>query len=167
MFYLRTFDTVKFPAKNNTLISFSTHTRKWNNTIQFKIEHNEIQYFNAEIYSKLMPNGKNADELELFSHASIYDIVTDNKEIIFQDPYNVCYFLILDDDGIFVPTRFIDLTEDDDLVLYDVENETHYLSSIKELNVVEKDSPLMKEFSNYIIYSKENGLIINDFMIQG
>ena len=163
MLFLRTFDTIKIQG-DNEIISFDTHNRKWNKVIKVFFNNQfQLDYQVDELTAKMIPK---TEEI-VFQSKPIYIIVTNYNSLVFQDPNNICNFLVLDNNSLIVPTKFIDLTEDDEILMYNNDIQDYIITDIKELMVIQDDHKILNKLSDYVIYSENGGLIINDFIIMG
>lgn len=163
MLFLRTFDTINIQG-HNEMISFDTHNRKWNDVIKVYLNDKfQLDYVVEELMAKMIPQS----ETDIFRVRPIYMIVTDFNTLVFQDPNNICNFLVLDENDLIVPTNFVNLTEDDEILIYNNDLQDYIIAGIRELMVIENDIKILNKLSDYIIYSEKGGLIINDFIIMG
>jgi len=157
MLFLRTEDTVKIQGINE-IVTFETHNRKGNNILKVKLNGNKLSFNVSELYTKMIPKS----DKELFENLETKMLITKFGELIFQDPNNCCHFLVFDeDDGAIKPTTFNDLTEDDSILFYDPPND-YVLGEIQDLYVAEE---MNQRLSNYILYSENEGIIINDIFV--
>jgi hypothetical protein len=129
MLFFRTTDETKIQGINEE-ITFKTHAIKGNKIIQPNLsKSNSIEFNESILTAKMIPK----DEKDNFNNYEIKMIKTDNTELIYQDPNNTCHFLVLDEDsGMIVPTKFEDLTEDDEILLYDPPDD-YILSGVNDL----------------------------------
>jgi len=163
MFFIRVGDDVGIQGKEE-IIKFTTHNRKGNMALSFRLKDNDLQFFNSELNSKMIPK----NERGIFDTSPLYILMTKNTTLVFQDPNNICKFLVFDDDdGIIKPTIFTDLTEDDSILIYDDPND-YVIDEITGLYIDEysclpEDKEVMP--GNYVVYSTDSGVIIEDIFI--
>ena len=167
MFFLRTYDEIEIQSTNE-IVTFETHKRKGNKIKSVVLKQNQLIFKEVNLTTKLIPK----QDKEIFNDVLIYILETENSQLIFQDPNNLCHFLVFNSDGTITSTSFLDLTEDDDILLYDKASENDYIiSSIQNLYVVSSEENeylkeiILKKLSNYVLYSQDDGIIINKIII--
>lgn len=166
MLFIRTFDNVEIQGTEDNMIVFEKCNRKGNIVVKPQLKQNEIVYHEDELLTKMIP----IDERQIFESKPIYILETEHVSLIFQDPNNICHFLVFEEDGSIKPTTFIDLTEDDEILLYDSELKDYYLSPMTNLFVSDGEDIVLHErlkaqLSDYVLYSAEHGVIINNIYI--
>jgi len=157
--------------------SFNKQNRHGSSVTSFKINGGKIEYFDAILETKMIPK----KHVDCFNNIPFKMLKTDSKHsILFQDPNNTLQFLTYND-GWIQSTKFDDLTEDDDIIIFD-ENENEWaLSGITEIKYYNTDfekeeehestellltmfDGLSKSLSPYMI-KLDSGMIVNNIFI--
>ena len=167
-------DNIQYKDKQH---QYSKQNRHGAIVKSFLIVGGRIEFFDDKLDSRMIP--KKHDEC--FCNIPFKQIITDSKHsLTFQDPNNTLHLLKCED-GWIQSVNFDDITEDDDIIIYD-ENENEWaisgISEIKYWNTsienedYNKSSELQEEMfynmskslSQYMI-SINSGLIINNILI--
>lgn len=159
MFYLRTTDNAKIRGYKKEF-SFDKNKRKGNKIITFELKKNQLSFKKEVLATRKIPK----KDANLLNDSFIYVLKSRQSCLTFQDPTDSCHFLVFGSDGIIYPTSFVNLTEDDEILIY--EDKDFLIDEIEELMIVSKDfhKGISNELSNYFI-AGESGIIINDLFI--
>lgn len=171
MYFLRTLDDAIIQGIDE-VVTFDTHNRKGNDVVTVTLSHNKVEYSAGKLMTKMIPG----EERAVFESTNIYVVQTEHSSRFhFQDPNNTVRFLVFEDDGTLIPTRFLDLTEDDEILLYDDASKDFYISQVSSLEIIDMTpagipdesgiTALNSQLSNYVIYSDSIGYIIEEFII--
>lgn len=167
MLFIRTNDSAKIQGESGE-ICFLEQNRKGNIVKKFSIANTELKYSFEVLETKMIPK----KSISILDYHPIKLIMTSNQNIlVFQDMDCKVKFLTLNEGNIVTKT-FEELSSNEDSILcYDGEDwylddiellSVCYLSEIEEYNSEEfKDI----ELSNYILYSENDGIIINNIFI--
>ncbi len=162
MIFLRMSDHAEILGcnKENIILGDEETKRKNNIALGFNYKFNGFEYHEEEVKTKMIPKS----DKELFQNHDFFLLETEHSSIMFQDIQQESVFFVLNSEDEIQPTKITELTEDDTILLYDVDTEDYIYSEIERISFIEWSPEFDETFSNYIIHST-NGLIINKFMI--
>lgn len=168
--------------KKKGFLQFLKAKRKHQEVMKFRItnEGKDIEFFEEELETKMIPK----NEIEgLDVRSPLILIVVGNHFLFFQDINNSINFLTISNDGQISKIPALELSDDDDILIYDETENDYLIESVKiisfycyaDIENFKEDKDFIKtmngnrqkvldELSKYIIHSN-NGLIINNIMI--
>jgi hypothetical protein len=175
---------IRIRIKENDTIQYEKEQYEYNkqnrhNAVvkSFALKNGVIDFFNTTLNSRMIPKKHE----ESFYNIPFKQIITDSKNsLFFQDPNNTLLFLKYND-GWIQSTTFDELTEDDDIVIFDDNEKEWAISGISELKTINSciensdinlstdlQYDMMKNFSeslSHYMISMNNGLIINNILV--
>lgn len=182
MLFMRTYDDVELTTPNGS-ISYSTHKRKGQKVLKFRINNEEtdnekkIEFFEEELVCKMIPK----KSLNILQNHPIKFLTTSSGDIFaFQDIECKVHFLTIDSvTGKIEKVTFDELdSENDSIICYDAETGDWYLDDVDEIYIFydteeldindedeEEDEVYNVNLSNYIINSDTGGVICNRILV--
>lgn len=176
--FIRTRDTTRMYNEKGKGISYDRHNRKGNAIRQFKIEDNDISFFDDEnVLSKMIPK----KDVKVFNDKDIKVIMAGQSILVYQEvpevpvkflTYNDLEdeILVIDFDDIVADKTAIlcyDETLDDFWAAKVIANCTLKYEHIPDENEEKNNKQYLNELktlSNYITYS-EHGIILNGVLV--
>jgi hypothetical protein len=166
-------DRIQYKDKQS---EFSKQNRHGSLVKSFILRNGQLEFFDAELETKMIPKKFSED----INNIPLKQIITDNCSLMFQDPQNALRFLVYNN-GWIESVSFDDLTEDDDILIFDENEHEWALANILELKrfstyVEDEDlereeaitqmfhDSMAKTFSPYIIRHSK-GMIINNILV--
>lgn len=176
--FIRTRDTTKMYNEKGKSISYDRHNRKGNAVRQFKIENNDITFFDDEnVLSKMIPK----NDVKVFNDKDIKIIMVGGVILVYQEvPEVPVKFLVYNDEQDEITTIDFDDIEPDktSILCYDEVLDDFWgakviaISTLKYEHIPDENEEKnnkqyldeLKTLSNYITYS-EYGLILNGVLV--
>jgi hypothetical protein len=184
--FIRTRDDIKIISGDNNPISYISFVdsddikrsnRKWNIVKKFRINKNELDFFDDELTCKMIPK-----QHKIFSSIDIKLIMTsDSNLLIFQEFAEYpCKFLTIDDDSGFINTiDFFDIQLDKtEILCYDFTTSDYYLTGVQSAILLTADQheeehhseqlylQHLNSLSKYMLYCEQHtGFVVNNILI--
>jgi len=167
---IRTNDGTETVGENKNIV-FENENRKGNLVKKFNIDlsNYSINFLVENLETKMIPK----KEIKNFDEIIIKILSTTLGSLIFQDLNNSCNFLIYDEDeDKYIVSKFEDIQEYDSILCYDEITDDYCIAEVKEVFLYdsildsEDNNPTREiKLSNYILYSENNGIILNNILI--
>lgn len=162
MLSIRVTDNAQIESVHGEKIIFEEANRKGNIVKKFKLNGNDVSFFDEVLNVKMIP--KQSQE-EINSHP-ICVVETEGPSIVFQSIASHVKFIRINDDGFFELVDFCDLSpNDDEILMYDELTEDYVLIPVSDVYIVNEIDPEDNPLSNYVLLSENGGIVINGIMV--
>lgn len=161
---IRTVDNTETIGENKIIV-FEKENRKGNIVKKFNFDENyNIKFLFENLETKMIPK----KEIDIINNVTIKILSTTLGTLIFQDFSGSCNFLLYNEDLDHIYTSlFEEIQEFDSIICYDEITEDYCIAEVKEIYMLEKTNIEQNNInlSNYILYTENNGIILNNILV--